>query len=235
VFDSEHPEEWIDNRLLRPAAHIPHLITALDSTLLNAVVRINGARPAVWNHAAPYDADDRYEPFRENVPLGEWALPYNQRELLATPDFGGFPAPLLIVDTGADEKILAKAGEDWPADPSQEYTEFPALVTKLGWLLTSVDVENKWALFAASQAKSDYVGLLQHWCHEHGRTFCVAAVQDGKSAVNVYPAPEEKRKLAVYNEGSQFLGKLGWYGISPEESVQQLKQLLNEIESRKEQ
>ena len=235
MFDSEHPEEWIDNRLLRPSAQVPHLITALDSTLLNAVVRINGAKPAVWNHAAPYDGEDRYEPFRENVPLSEWALPYNQRELLATPDFGGFPAPLMIVGTGADAKILAKAGEEWPEDPSKEYAGFPALVANLGWLLTSVDAENKWALFAANQAKSDYVSLLQHWCHEHGRTFCVTALQDGKSAVHVYPAPEEQRKLAVFNEASHFLGKLGWFGISPEESVTHMQALLDEIKSRKEQ
>lgn len=234
-MNSEHPEEWIDQRLLRPAARVPHLITALDSALLNAVVRINGAKPAVWNHAAPYDADDRYEPFRENVPLSEWALPYNQRELLSTIDFGAIPPPLMIVDTHANEAILAKAGESWPADPTEEFDQFPDLVASVGWMLTSVDAENRWALFASNPAKSDYIGLLQHWCHEHGRTFSTIAVADGKTALNVYPAPDENRKHAVYGEGSQFLGKMGLLGIDPDEAIEHLREFLREIKMRKEQ
>ena len=210
------------------------LITALDATLLNAIVQINGAKAGVWNHAAPYDADDRYEPFRENVPLSEWALPYNQRELLTNPEFGSFPQPMLIVDTGANEKVLAKAGEDWPADPADAFVGFPALVTSVGWLLTSVDVKNRWALFAASQAKSDYVGLLQHWCHEHGRTFCVIAAQEGKPALHVYPAPEDQRRVLAYNEASHLLGKLNWYGITAEETVEHMKTLLDEVKARRE-
>ena len=231
----EHPEEWIDQRLLQPAARVPHLITALDSTLLNAIVRINGAKPAVWNNPAPYDADDRYEPFRENIPLSEWALPYNQRELLSSVEFGAFQPPLMIVDMNTNEAILAKAGENWPADPEKEFEQFPDLVASVGWILTSVDVENRWALFAANQSKSDYVGLLQHWCHEHGRTFCTIAVTDGKATANVYPAPEEHRKRVVYNEGSQFLGKMGLMGISPDETVEHLRELLNQIKTQQDQ
>jgi hypothetical protein len=233
VFNSEHPEEWIDQRLLKPATAVPHLITALDSALLNAIVRINGAKPAVWNNPAPYDADDRYEPFRENVPLNQWALPYNQRELLSSLDFGAFQSPLLIVDTNSNEKVLATAGENWPEDPEAEFQKFPELVAGVGWLLTSVDPENKFALFATHSAKADYVGMLQQWCQDHGRTFCALALSAGKPVLNVYPAPEENRKRAVYNEGSQLLGKLGLLGIPPEESVAHLRELVEELKTRR--
>jgi hypothetical protein len=235
VFNSDRPEEWIDQRLMNPAAGVPHLITALDAALLNAIVRINGAKPAVWNNPAPYDADDRYEPFRENVPLSEWALPYNQRELLSSLDFGAFQPPLLIVDTNTSEKVLAAAGENWPADPSTEFQGFGELVARVGWLLTAVDAEHKWALFATHTSKSDYVGLLQHWCHEHGRTFCTLVVAEGKTVLQAYAAPEENRKRAVYNEGSQFLGKMGMAGISAAESLAHLRDLLEELKQRHEQ
>src|SRR4051812_7008893 len=89
-----------------------HLITALDAELLQAWVRINGAKLAVFRAAPPFDADDRYQPFGENTALKDWELAYNQGELLALTGYAGTLVtgnPTMIVGSNADEAMLAQA------------------------------------------------------------------------------------------------------------------------------
>src|ERR1700737_4557339 len=92
-------------------ARVPNLITHFDSDFLNAIVHINGAKPGVWNAPAPYDEEDRYQPFREGLPLKDWALAYNQGELLALTGYSNtlvFGNETIIVDRESDEKVLAR-------------------------------------------------------------------------------------------------------------------------------
>jgi hypothetical protein len=202
---------------------------------LSAIVLINGSKPGVWNHPAPFDADDRYEPFRENVPLSAWAMPYNQRDLLNSPDFAGFQPPAMIVDSNCDEAAIAKVMEAWPDNPESEFPGLPALLAKVQWALLPANAENTRALFATSNARSDFVGLLQHWCHENGRGFYTVSIQDGKPIVNAYPASAERRRDTIYNEGSQFLTRMATYGIPAEETLSQLQELIQQLKLREEQ
>src|SRR5512141_2305598 len=115
------------------AASVPNLITLFDSELLNALVGINGAKPGVWHAAPPYDENDRYQPFRDDVPFAAWSLAYNQAELLALTGYSNtlvYGNDTLIVDSTADEKALLAAEASKAENSYLLLPDFPTLLKK---------------------------------------------------------------------------------------------------------
>lgn len=202
------------------AALVPNLISVLDTDLFNAIVAINGAKPGVWNSPAPYDEEDRYQPFRENSALSSWALAYNQGELLALAGYSNtlvFGNDTMIVSCACDEKALAAIEAERGEQGYHELAGFPKLLQKIGWALIAVGPEKNFGLFVASEANRGYVSLLQKWCHDRGRTFYRLAMNAESPAMTTYAAPAETRARAIQEQGLQFIAKMAQFGITAEE------------------
>ena len=216
-------------------AHLPHLITALDSRFLNALVGINGAKLGVWRLAAPFDENDCFTPYREGVPLTAWSMAYNQGELLACRNIISHES-IMIVDCNADEKVLAKAEEtrevrDETVLGYQDHADLPGIVAKIGWTIIPVGQNLEQVIFAATPGKRDVVELLKKWCHGHGRGFSLLS----GDALIVHPAPEETRTRLIFEEGAEFLNKLSHFGIQGDEVQACLPRLLEMIKESGEQ
>ena len=225
------------------AATLPHLITAFDARLLNGLVSINGAKLGVWKLPAPYDENDNFLPFREGVPLSAWALPYNQGDVLANHNIVT-GEPILIVDSGSDEKALQAAtdalekiesgdDENQHRPGFQDLAELPALLAKIGWAIIPVGRNQDQALFISSPARKDYVVLLGEWCHRNGRAFARVST-DAAAPLTVYPAPDDARRNLLFNEGAEFANRMALYGIQGDELVAGMTELIALIKSQRE-
>ena len=202
-------------------AALPHLLTALDPRFLSAIVGINGAKMGVWKLAAPFDENDAFVPYREDVPLKAWALAYNQGELLACRNIVSDQS-VMIVDSGADEKALQAAQDALAANELSGYQDHPdlaAIVAKAGWALIPVGEHMEQALFAAAPGKRDIVELLKKWCHTNGRAFATVAAGTETAVLSIHAAPENTRRNLIFQEGAEFLNKLALFGISGDEVV----------------
>jgi hypothetical protein len=209
---------------------VPHLITALDSELLQAITQINGAKMGVWNIPAPYDEENRYEPYRENARFSDWALPYNQNQLLNNEIL---EPNTIITDSGADEAALTAVSEDFTPDEEgeghsgfQDISDFPGLLKKTGWALVPVGNRLGYALFAASVARKDYVELLKQWCHRHGRVYYTIAAGSEGLQMKAAPAPENSRAQVIHQHGQQFLQKMAHLGVPPEDVQKHFSDLI---------
>jgi hypothetical protein len=215
------------------AGRAPHIITALDAELLGSLVRINGAKLGVWHQAAPYDENDNYQPYREDVPLSAWNLAYNQGELL---ELAGYTSTLvggnetLIVDSACDEKALLEAEESLGEGAYADLPDFPKLLQKIGWVVVPIGEEKNFALVLTSESKKSYLDLLQHWCHEKGRTFYTLT----NGTIRRWPAPEDSRLNLAFEQGGLFLAKMAHFGISAEEAHANLGELLKRFAAQSE-
>jgi len=215
------------------AAKTPHLITALDSDLLGALLHINGAKAGVWHAAAPYDDKDNYQPFRENVPHSTWALAYNQGELLELTGYSGSQvcgSDTIIVDSTCDEKLLTEAEKTLGEGTYADLPDFPKLLQKIGWALVAIGEEKNFALVMTSDAKRSYLDMLQHWCHDKGRTFYTLA----KGVVRPWPAPADERRKLAFEQGGQFLAKMSQFGVDAAEAHAHLDELVKHIAEQSE-
>ena len=210
-----------------PVAKLPHLITALDARLMSGLVSIHGARLGVWKLPAPFDENDNFLPFRENVPLSAWALAYNQGELLACRNIVS-DASIMIVDSATNEKLLEPAAQAIAESGGgyQDLPELPAIVNALGWAMIPVGQNQDQALFVTSHARADLLELLGNWCHRNGRAYATVdtSVEGGK--LNLHPAPEDERRQMLFNEGAEFISRMALYGISADELQAQLPELI---------
>ncbi|MGD0093317.1 MAG: hypothetical protein ABSE73_25660 [Planctomycetota bacterium] len=160
------------------AAAVPHLITYFDPELLQAIVRINGAKLGAWPLYAPFNEEDKYDTSRENVPLSAWALPLNQQELLTlgmSVNSLIFDGNTLIVGHATAEKALEECDAARGEQGYEDLPDFPGLLAKISWALVPVGAERDYALFVASREKMDYFDLLARWCHERGRAYWMFA------------------------------------------------------------
>ncbi|HEY3319072.1 MAG TPA: hypothetical protein VGP72_01150 [Planctomycetota bacterium] len=220
---------------LPSAATVPNLITLFDTDLLGALGGINGSKPGIWHTAPPYDEDDRYQPFREDVPFESWSLGYNQAELLALTGYSNtlvFANDTMIVDSAASQKALLAADETREPESETSYAElpdFPSLLKKIGWALMAVGPERNYALFVTSPDKLNYIELLERWCHKQGRTYLNAAIQDEKLVIKAVPAPPESRQGAVHENFLQMMHKLGQMGIGANEARQHLEEVFKQM------
>lgn len=204
------------------AASVPHLITCFDAELLQAIVRINGAKLGAWPLFAPFNAEDQYDTSRENVPLSAWALPLNQQELLNLgPNVNSliFDGHTLLVDNSSPEKVLEECEAARGEQGYENLPDIPKLVAQIHWALIPVGQDHDYALFVSSREKMDYFNLLAHWCHERGRAYWMFAEKDGGLVLRGYPAPAEGRRNAALQYGQEFLSKMAHHGISPLEAV----------------
>ncbi len=216
-------------------AQLPHLITALDTRFMNALVGINGAKLGVWRLAAPFDENDCFAPYREGVPLNAWSMAYNQGELLACRNIISHES-IMIVDCNADEKVLAKAEETRTVQDDtvlgyHDHAELPGILAKIGWAIIPVGENQDQVIFVASPGKRDVAELLKKWCHGHGRCFSML----NGDVINVYPAPDETRTRLIFEEGAEFLNKLAHFGIKGDEVQACLPRLLAMIKESGEQ
>lgn len=217
-------------------ATVPHLIAPLDAAFLNAVVRINGAKPGIWNVSPPYDENDQYVPFRDEFVFKDWALGYNQNELLKAE---AFEAGTIIVDSDLDSSILQAVDKLREQEHIVEYydiADVPALLKLTGWALIPVrdarvteEVPAERGLFVAAENKADYVRLLQKWCHDNGRTYLSIAAKNNEYVLIPRPAPDLNRKQAAWQHGHQFLHKMAVQGISPADTKKYLDELIAQI------
>jgi len=213
------------------AATVPHLITYFDPELLQAIVRINGAKLGAWPLYAPFNEEDRYDASREDVPLSAWALPLNQQELLTlgmNVNSLIFDGNTLIVDNSTDETVLQECEAARGEEGYEELPDFPGLLAKTHWALVPVGQNRDYALFLASRDKMDYFNLLANWCHERGRTYWMFAEKEGGLVLRGYPAPEDARRNAAAQYGHEFLAKAAHFGISPVEALTYLAQSLKQ-------
>jgi hypothetical protein len=223
----------IFSELQPPVAKLPHLITALDARLLSGLVSIHGAKLGVWKHPAPFDENDNFLPFRDNVPLSAWALPYNQGELLACRNIVSGES-IMIVDSSANEKLLAPAAQA-VADSGvgyQDLPELPAIVNAVGWALIPVGQNQDQALFVSSHARADLAKLLGAWCHSNGRAYATVELTADGAKLNFHAPPDETRKQMILQESAEFLSRMALYGISPEEVQAQLPNLIAMMKSQ---
>ena len=222
-------------------AAMPHLITALDAPLLNALVRINGSKPGIWNVSPPYDENDAYVPYREEFVFSEWSLGYNQNELLKAE---AFEPGTVIVDSDTKMDVLQAIDQSRPEDESgtrvgyQDYPDFPALLKQTGWALIPVrdtqapdDTPAERGIFVTSESKKDFVELAKKWCHANGRTFYTLAAKGADYVLIPRHAPDEARQKAVWYHGQQFLHKMAVQGISPAAAKAHLDALIAQIAS----
>ena len=235
MSQTQLPASTIFNTAAPSVAQVPHLITALDPKFLNALVGINGAKMGVWRLAAPYDDQDNFAPYRENVPLTAWSMAYNQGDLLACRNIISHES-IMIVDCNADEKVLADAESSLPTQDEmrlgyQDHAELPAILAKIGWAIIPAGQNLELAIFAATPAKRDVVELLKKWCHGHGRSFSTVSGE----VLNVFPAPDETRTRLIFEEGAEFLNKLALYGITGDEVLDCFPRLLAMIKESREQ
>lgn len=215
------------------AARAPHLITAFDSELFATLVRINGAKPGVWHAAAPYDDNDSYQPFREDVPLSAWRLAYNQGELLELAGYSNtlvFANDTLIVDSACDEKPLLEAEQSLGEGSYADLPDFPKLLQKTGWAVLAVGPDKYYALVLTSEAKRGYLDMLQRWCHNKGRTFYTVS----NNVARAWPAPADARQRLAFEQGGQFLTKLAHLGIPGDEAHAHLGELLKRAAEQRE-
>ncbi|MCY3021694.1 MAG: hypothetical protein NTW87_22000 [Planctomycetota bacterium] len=229
MSDQEAPHKPLFLSSRPSAAFVPHLLTHFDAELLSAVVRINGAKLGVWNIPAPFSEDDRYEPYRENAPLSAWTLALNQQELLnLSTTVSGliFGNETMIVNSSADESVLAECERQCGEQGYEDLPDFAAVLAKINWALIPVDQEHERALFVASEEKVDYVHLLHAWCHQHGRTVSTIAFDGDKVLLQHHPAPPEARQQAAVEHGYQLLGKMAHFGISPQEAIEHLSRVV---------
>jgi uncharacterized protein YoaH (UPF0181 family) len=229
VSDQEAPQKPLFVSPKPSAALVPHFITYLDADLLQAVVRVNGAKLGVWNVPAPYGEDDRYEPYRENAPLAAWAMALNQQELLNLGvNISGLVLgnETMIVDSSADEGILAECEKTCGEQGYEDLEDFQKLLAKIKWALIPIDPEHDRALFVASEEKRDYVELLRNWCQQRGRAVTMIALEEDKYTLKHYLAPEEARQQAAIEHGYQYLAKMGHFGISPAEALNAVAEAL---------
>jgi len=214
------------------AASVPHLITFFDAELLQAIVRINGAKLGVWNVPAPFGEDDRYEPYREDAPLAAWAMALNQQGLLNLDTNASgliYGNETIIVDSTTDEAVLAECEKACGEEGYENLADFPGLLAKINWALVPIGQEHDHVLFVAGQAKMDYFELLWQWCHARGRTVSTIALDGGKLALKAYPAPEEARQQAAVEQAHQYLTRLAQFGIGPQEAVAHLAELIGRL------
>ena len=220
------------------AGLVPNLITHFDSDFLNAIVHINGAKAGIWNAGAPYDEEDRYQPFREGLPLKDWGLAYNQGELLQLTGYSNtlvFGNDTLIVDCLADEKVLAAAEQNRSEMGYQDLTEFPKLLQEIGWALVAVGGEEKnFGLFMSSDENRGYVRMLQSWCHDRGRLFYTVSVNQDELVLTAHPAPLENRVQAIREQGIQFIAKMGQWGVPVHELQPHMDELIKHIAAQQE-
>jgi len=215
------------------AARVPHIITAFDSELLGALVHVNGAKPGVWHAAAPYDENDSYQPFRENLALSAWSLAYNQGELLELAGYTNtlvFGNDTIIVDSAADEKMLLEVEATLGEGSYADLPDFPNLLQKIGWAIMAVGADKHHALVLVSEAKRSYLDMLQHWCHDHGRSFYTIS----GATLRAWPAPADARQRLIFEQGSQFLTKLSHFGISADEAHEHLGELIQRVKEHTE-
>jgi len=198
------------------AARVPHLITALDAELLSALVRVNGAKPGVWKAAPPYDENDVYQPFREDVPFESWSLAYNQGELLELAGYSNtlvFGNDTMLVDCASDQKSLAEAEESRGEGGYQDLPDFPKLLQRIGWALMSVGPERQYGLLVVHESKRNYIEMLQSWCLDHGRNYYSVASGEGGLMLRTRQAPEDARQRVIQQHGLQFVSKMVLYGM----------------------
>ena len=213
------------------AATVPHLITYFDPELLQAVVRINGAKLGAWPLFAPFNEEDRYDTAREDVPLSAWGLPLNQQELLTlgmNVNSLIFDGNTLIVDSSIDEAALQECESARGENGYEDLPDFPSLVAQTRWALVPVGQNRDYALFVTSREKIDYFNLLANWCHERGRMYLMFAEKDSGLVLRGYPAPEDARKTAAAQYGGEFLTKVAHFGISPGEALKYLVESLKQ-------
>ena len=223
LFSSDEPS----------AANAQHLITALDADLLSALLHINGAKAGVWRAAAPYDDNDSYQPFREDVPLSAWALAYNQGELLELTGYSSSQvcgSDTMVVDSACDEKILIEAESSLGEGTYADLPDFPKLLQKIGWALVAIGEEKNFALVLTSDAKRSYLDMLQRWCHDKGRTFYTLA----NGVVRPWPAPADERRKLAFEQGGQFLAKMSHFGVDAAEAHAHLDELIKRIADQSE-
>jgi hypothetical protein len=220
MTDTERPADRIFATPQPSVALVPHLLTALDPRFLSAIVGINGAKMGVWKLSAPFDENDAFVPYRENVPLSAWGLAYNQGELLACRNIVADES-ILIVDCNSDEKVLQPAQDALQSDGAalayQDHPELPKLLAKIGWALIPVGQNLEQALFAATPARRDIVELLKKWCHTNGRAYATVETGAERAVLKISPAPENARRNLTFQEGAEFLNKLALFGISGDE------------------
>ena len=218
LFSSDQPS----------AAKAPHLITALDADLIGALVHINGAKAGVWHAAAPYDDNDSYQPFRENLALSAWSLAYNQGELLELTGYSGSQvcgSDTMVVDSACDEKVLLEAEKTLGEGTYADLPDFPKLLHKIGWALVAIGEEKNFALVLTSEVKRTYLDMLQRWCHDKGRTFYTLS----NGVVRPWPAPDDARRQLAFEQGGQFLAKMSHFGIDGAEALAHVGELLKRI------
>lgn len=224
------------------AATLPHLITYLDSQLLKAINHINGAKPGLWNVSPPYDENETYLPYRDEFEFKSWSLSLNQADLIELGAYSGgvvMNSPVMIVDSAADVKALAEADTERMELPDieeggggyQNLDGLPKLLSKIGWALIPIDPEHERGLFVCSPAKADYIRMLQHWCHQHGRYHATFAVNESIT-LQVSPAPDAMRRKLVQEQAAGFLMKMGLHGIAPEETLAHLIELKDNLDKQ---
>jgi hypothetical protein len=229
--DNQRPADRIFSTPQPSAATVPHLLTALDPRFLSAIVGINGAKMGVWKLAAPFDENDAFVPYREEVPLSAWGLAYNQGELLACRNIVSDQS-VMIVDCGADEKSLQPAQDVLQTNELpgyQDHPDLPAILAKIGWALIPVGEHMEQALFVASPARRDIVEMLKKWCHTNGRMYATVTPGTEHAFLNLNPAPENTRRGLIFQEGAEFLNKLALFGISGDEVLKAFPDLVAAI------
>ena len=205
------------------AASVPHLITCFDAELLQAIVRINGAKLGAWPLFAPFNAEDQYDTSRENVPLSAWALPLNQQELLnlgLNVNSLIFDGNTLLVDNSSAEKVLEECEAARGEQGYEDLPDIPSLVAQIHWALIPVGQDHDYALFVASREKMDYFNLLAHWCHERGRDLLdVRRERRRPGAARLPRARGRPAGTPRLQYGQEFLSKMAHHGISPLEAL----------------
>ncbi|HYG77474.1 MAG TPA: hypothetical protein VEK08_20875 [Planctomycetota bacterium] len=219
------------------AARVPHLITAFDAELLNALVRINGAKPGVWNAAPPYDENDLYQPFREDLPFESWSLAYNQGELLELSGYSNtlvFGNDTMIVDSSADKEALKNAEQSKGEGGYHDLPDFAELLSRIGWALMTVGPERQYGLLVVHESKRSYLEMLQSWCLDRGRNTYSLSRSDAGLSLRMRQAPPDARASAIQQHGLQFVAKMSLFGIDPQEIRQSFDEMMKHIiESQK--
>ena len=214
------------------AAAVPHLITALDPALMQSLVRISGAKLALWNVPAPYTPDDAYIPNREGAHLADWQLAYNQAELL---ECHGIAPGTMIVDSDNDEKFLAELTQGFDPyeseTPLHEMMDLGKALKKLNWMLFPLGEQLTHALFLTTQ-KRDYLTMLQQRCESQGRSFYTIALKNDAPALVEHSASPEMRRVAVWTEAQHLLLKLSTFGIPADETRKYFDELAEQIAKR---
>jgi|GEM_PF-3238639 hypothetical protein len=214
-----------------PVVDLPHLITAMDAELIGRVAHLTKSKPGLWRLSAPYDENDVFDPWREEVPFREWELPANQAELLAPGRFAVealFGTKAILLDSAIDEAAVSALADlrgkrrdngGFYVDGLHDLPVLSQALELTRWALLPVAPDRSHGLFVTAPGHAPWVESLREWCERRGRSHCRVTMENGKLALLDASAPDEARERAAASQIDLFLGQMDRYFRLADESL----------------